>query len=45
MEQENAYLKMLAEVWAINQFARSIELLKADGTPLLMYHAALEPAQ
>ena len=45
MEQEKAYLKMLAEVGAINQFARSIELLKADGTPLLMYHAALEPAQ
>jgi heat shock protein HslJ len=45
MEQENAYLKLLAEVGAINQFARSIELLKADGTPLLMYHAALEPAQ
>ena len=45
MEQENAYLKLLAEVHAINQFARSIELLKADGTPLLMYHAALEPAK
>jgi len=45
MEQENAYLKMLAEVGAINQFARSIELLKADGTPLLMYHSALEPAK
>ena len=45
MEQENTYLGMLAEVGAINQFARSIELLKADGTPLLMYHAASEPAQ
>jgi heat shock protein HslJ len=45
MEQENAYLKMLAEIGAIRQFARSIELLKADGTPLLMYHAALEPGQ
>jgi heat shock protein HslJ len=45
MEQEDAYLKMLPEVGAINQFARSIELQKADGTPLLMYHAALEPAQ
>lgn len=45
MEQENTYLKLLAEVGAINQFARSIELLKADGTPLLMYHAALEPAK
>jgi heat shock protein HslJ len=45
MEQENTYLKLLAEVGVINQFARSIELLKADGTPLLMFHAALEPAQ
>ena len=45
MEQEDVYLKMLPEVGAINQFARSIELQKADGTPLLMYHAALEPAQ
>jgi heat shock protein HslJ len=45
MEQEKAYLGMLAEVGAINQFARSIELLKVEGTPLLMYHAALEPAK
>jgi len=45
MEQEKAYLGMLPKVGAINQFARSIELLKADGAPLLMYHAALEPAQ
>ena len=45
MEQETAYLEMLAEVGAINQFARSIELLTADDVPVLMYHAALEPVQ
>jgi hypothetical protein len=45
MDQEKAYLGMLPEVGAINQFARSIELLKADGTPVLMYHAAFESAQ
>jgi heat shock protein HslJ len=45
MEQEQAYLGALAEVGAIIESARSIDLFKDDVMPPLMYHAALEPAQ
>jgi heat shock protein HslJ len=39
MEQEQGYLSMLKSVGVINQYPRSIELLSADGTPRLAYHA------
>ena len=39
MDQESSYLSMLQTVGKIQQFPRSLELLAADGTPLLMYHA------
>ena len=39
MEQEQAYLKMLASAKVIRQFPRSFELLTLDMTPLLAYHA------
>jgi heat shock protein HslJ len=39
MEQEQAYLEMLASAKVISQYPRSFELLTLDLTPLLAYHA------
>ena len=39
MDQESSYLTMLQTVGIIHEFPRSLELLAADGTLLLMYHA------
>jgi heat shock protein HslJ len=38
MDQESAYLSMLATAGRLVETARSIELLTEDGTPLFMYH-------
>lgn len=42
MDQENEYLSMLASAGAIIESARSLELLTADGTPMLLYHGRQE---
>jgi heat shock protein HslJ len=43
MDQESAYLSMLATAGRLDETARSFEMLTDDGTPLFMYHG--EPIQ
>lgn len=45
MDQQAAYLKLLETIGRVEQAPRSIQLSDRSGTPALMYHAFVPPAQ